>query len=440
MTAAKTIAVIGGGIAGLTTAYMLTKQTQCDVLLFEASSKTGGWLQSHSVDNRYVHEIGANGVIPTPHTIELLNHLEINLVPASASAKHRWIWIDDSLHVVPRGIRSLLCNDLLNKRTVFRMLLEPLFRKKPINHETIHTFLAYRFGNACAQRLIAPWVTGVFAGDSEQLEFEASFPLLFDIAQQGSLLLGMRKHKTKERLSAPQGGMGKITQHLTEQLGDRVKTNTEITQIHWDNMGNLTLNTHDNCIDPDVVVLAIPSYQAAPLLLQTDSTIAETMEEISHASLVVAYVSYRKEDVPEPIDGFGFLSTPKSSINILGVVYESILWDDRAPKDEIMFRCMLGGSNNPEIIDQDDDMIGKHVHQSLKTVLGITNPWVQFDCYRYPQAITQYSPGHLDRIALIENRLPDNICLAGSSWHGVSVNACIKDGMQMASRIVENHC
>jgi len=164
--------------------------------------------------------------------------------------------------------------------------------------------------------------------------------------------------------------------------------------------------------------------------------LAGVLDEIQYAAVAVVHLGYRREDLVHPMDGFGFLVAPGEQLRILGCVFESVLFSGRAPAGHVLVRCILGGARDPAALDLDDAAMVERAHQDLDRVLGVRGVPVHRNVVRWPRAIAQYHVGHQARVARAEELAdPLGIVLAGSGYHGVSVNACAGDAGRIAHRI-----
>jgi hypothetical protein len=189
----------------------------------------------------------------------------------------------------------------------------------------------------------------------------------------------------------------------------------------------------------DLVVLAAPAAAAARLVSDASRELAQVLDAIRYAAVAVVHLGFRRDDLraaPGALDGFGFLVARGEGLRILGSVFESVLWPDRAPADHVLLRCILGGARDPGALELDDGELVDQSHQDLERAVGLGAQPVHRHVVRWPRAIAQYNVGHLERVARAE-QLADGlgVVLAGSSYHGVAVNACAADASRVTHRV-----
>lgn len=441
------VAVIGGGIGGLTAARAL-RDAGLEVSLVEAGDRVGGVLRSVAVDG-YLHEHGATGSLGNAPVglASLAGELGVELEEASAAARKRWVWIDGALRKIPGGPRDALTTEMLSWRGRLHVLGEPLRRGRPELDESIAAYARRRLGPEIARSFVAPFVVGVFAGDAERLSVRAAFPKLWALEERGGLVRGMvrmmrdtRASRRSSRLQAPVGGMARLVDALAADLGPIVRTGVRVERV--DRVaradrpgGGLVLRGADDR-PVDAAVLAVPAYTCAELVEGLAPELARELRAVEYAPVAIAYLGYRKEDVPHPLDGFGFLVADGERLPILGCVFESVLWTGRAPVGHVLMRCMIGGVRDPHAVELGDNELIDRARAALADALGVREPPRHVEVVRHPRAIAQYNVGHAQRVeradALAER---EGLVLGGSGFHGVAVNACIADAARVVQRV-----
>jgi oxygen-dependent protoporphyrinogen oxidase len=491
------IAVVGGGVAGLSIAYEIIQIIQRsgggpEVLCLEAEDRPGGNVRTDFGDG-YVVEWGPNGFLDNvPATLHLARRLglEERLLPADASAHDRFIFRKGRLRKLPTGPLSFIASDVLSLRGRLRVLCEPFGPGPPRvgnesgvgsgsqsgsepADESVFDFARRRIGTEAARVLVGAMVTGVYAGDAERLSLRSTFPKMFQMEREhGTLTQAMlRKRKdarARRRLSGgsgaggsgaggsgaggsgaggPAGPGGKLTSFrgglqelidaLARTLGPALKTRSRVTALASLPEGgyHLTL-AHGETIDASAVILACPSWRAAEATSALDSELSATLAEIPSAPLVVLHLGFGVEDLPTPAAGFGFLVPRGEGPRILGTIWASSIFPGRAPPGKVLLTTMVGGAHDPDATDLPDDRLIEIVRQDLRTAMGIEKPPCFVRVFRHPRGIPQYTLGHADRLERAARRLEAHpgISLAGNSYRGISVNNCADEAPRIAER------
>ncbi|MEJ7598010.1 MAG: protoporphyrinogen oxidase [Kofleriaceae bacterium] len=453
------IAVVGGGLAGLTAARALVA-AGIDVSVFEASARAGGVIETSHVDG-FVREHAASSFLggPSRGALALCKELGVPVVPASPRAKRRWIYIDGKLRALPRNPIELVRSDLLTWRGKLDLLREPFRgRRDPddAGDESMHAFAARRLGAEAARAIVAPFVTGVFAADAHDISLAAGFPRLAALEAHGGLVRGMarqaargllgravgrRTRKTPSGLWAPEGGLGTMIDALAASLGPRINTRAKVTRIEPVSGGVVLRISSGAAADASVLgghaatrvdsrwdgaVIALPAEDAVSVIAQPE--LATRLRPFHRAPTASVYLGYPAAAVPQGRDGFGFLVALGEDVRVLGVVFESVVWPDRAPADHVLLRCIFGGGRDPEAATLDDATLIAHATRDLGTVLGTRGAPVHASVVRWTRGVAQYPVGHRDLVrAAVTAARTHRLVLAGADYRGPGVNDLVAD-------------
>jgi len=401
------IAVWGAGISGLAAAYQLGKQH--DVTVFEASGRTGGNIRTESVDG-YRIEWGPNGFLDNePATLELVTELGLDdrLIRARPEAEKRFIYRAGKLRELPTSPMAFMFGDCMPLFARLRVALEPWTRPTTQADESVRDFAKRHMGAGAADILIDAFVTGVHAGDPARLSVKSAFPKLVKLeAEFGSLIRG-----AKGRGFGPKGVLTSFDhglQVLIDALTDRVDVQFS-NPIEKIERGEF-----------DRVFCAIPAHAAAPLV---ESPLSEHLASIPGAPVVVVALQF--EESPPVPDVFGFLVPKDQDLRILGALYDSSIYDNRAPEGCRLFRVLIGGRRDPGAIElSDEDLLATAIHD-LERAWGKVPTPAGHKIIRWPKGIPQYEIGHADRVAAIEAASPEWLRFIGNSYRGIAMNACL---------------
>lgn len=412
------IAVIGGGISGLTTAFHLQKKPGTVVHVFESGRRVGGNIQTEIIDG-YRVEWGPNGFLDNePATLDLVRELglEHRLVRAREEASSRFVWRSGQLRELPHSPPAFLAGDCLPLGSRLRVLRELFFvPPAPQGEESVFAFAARHFGTGAAEILVDAMVSGIYAGDPRRLSLAYAFPRLHELAtSHRSLLRASAKNRTAARptLCSFDEGMEVVIHGLARELDVRTGADPGTLPEGYDH-----------------VVCTVPAPRAADFFGEIPE-LQQTLRGIPFAPLAVVALAF-DQSLPVP-HAFGFLAPRGQGLRILGTVYESSVFPDRAPEGQRLFRVMIGGRHDPEVVGLSDSQILDLVGRDLRTVWGTFPEPRLAHVMRHSLGIAQPELGHGDRLANLDAACPPGLRLAGSSYRGVAFNACIREARSWA--------
>jgi len=431
------IAVIGGGLGGLTAARALVG-AGLDAHVLEASLRAGGVVQTSTIDG-FTREHAASSFLggQSRGAAPLCEKLGVDLDTASPRAKSRWIFIDGKLRALPRSPMQFLRSDLLTWRGKLDLLREPFREARIEGDESMHAFAARRFGAEAARAIVAPFVTGVFAADAHDISLEAGFPRIAELDATGGLARGMlkqaakgvmrklaggRRKKAQAGMFAPRGGLGSMVDALARELGPRIHTDRRVAAV--------VPNERGVSVDGeswDAAVLAIPAEDAIGLF-GAIPTLASRLAVFHRAPAALVYLGFAESAVPKAVDGFGFLVAQGEDLRVLGVVFESVVWPDRAPQGQLLLRCIFGGSRDPGAAALDDAALIAQATRDVGVVLGARGAPTHASVVRWRRGIAQYQVGHRDHVrAAVTAARTHRIALAGADYRGPGINDLCAD-------------
>ena len=454
VNSSHSVLVVGAGISGLVTAWRL-QQAGIEVTVLEAEARAGGTIGTTREQGCLV-ETGPNSTLDTsPLIAPLLEDVGLagERIEARAEAKKRFILRGGRLLALPLSPPALIATPLFSLGAKLAVLREPFVgRGPPDAEETVAEFVRRRLGSEFLDYAINPFVSGVYAGDPERLSVRAAFPRLYEIEQRyGGLIrgqiLGRRERKRNpeaSRQSATMFSFREGMQVLPDALAARLphlRLATRATALARDAQGEWTVSAEG----PDgrtahrarAVVLAVPSYVAAGLVRAHSSAAADALQAIVYPPVAAVVSAYDRAAIAHPLDGFGFLVPAKERREILGTIFSSTLFENRAPEGTALFTTFVGGMRQPERAQRDEAAIVDSVNRELGRLLGAARAprWTRVT--RWARAIPQYSVGHLARVetlAAAEQILP-GLYFGANYRGGISVADCIKSGHAMAERV-----
>jgi oxygen-dependent protoporphyrinogen oxidase len=451
----KKIAIVGGGISGLTVAYLLLeKKEDLDITVLESDNRPGGKIWTDKTDG-FLCEKGANGFLDNkPRTLELCKSLGIEPVRSNENSKKRFIFLNGKLNALPESPLAFVKSDLLSFGGKLRMLFEYNAPKGP-DDETVADFITRRLGKEALEKLIDPMCSGIYAGDPYKMSMKSCFSRIKELEQEyGGLfkgLLAIRKQKKLQQKAsgdtkvsvAPGGtltsfynGAQTITDALAEKLGDRLHLGLPVHRIVREE-GAYKLYTSKSTVEADIVILASPAYAAMEILKDLDSGISKTLSDIPYPHVSVVCFGYKKEKVGHPLNGFGFLVPHIEGRKILGTLWDSSIFPNRASEGYALLRTMVGGAKSPETATLDDEKIISMVFDELRPVLSLKTEPDLIRIYRWEKAIPQYLLGHSKKVRSLEERLRSwpGLYLTGNAYKGIGINDCVENGYKLAEEI-----
>jgi oxygen-dependent protoporphyrinogen oxidase len=444
--------VVGGGISGLVCAYALQK-AGIEVLLVEASPRPGGVIHSVTRDG-FLLELGPQSFAGTVQIRELCADLGIADQLLEAPPKvPRYVLVNGALQPVPMSPSAFFLSPLVDGSTKWAIARD-IFGKStpPHSDESVAAFVRRKFSDQLLDRLVGPFVSGVYAGDPEKLGLRSAFPSLYEAEKAaGSIVRGMMKiAKTKKgprerpTLNTFRGGNETLVRALANKLGSAVLTETRAKKVYRQNDGSLTLSLESGTVKEPVqaksIIFATPTDVTGTFLSQLDSSFESLLTSVEYAAVAVVSLGYRKSDVGHSLDGFGFLVPRSAGLRILGTVWNSSLFLGRAPDGHALLTTFVGGATDPSAAKLQPQELSSLVHREIAPLLSIKNGPAFSNVTIWPRALPQYNLGHADRLASVAKNLArfPGIFLAGNYLRGPAMGACVEQALAVAEELKEN--
>jgi oxygen-dependent protoporphyrinogen oxidase len=443
------VIVIGGGISGLACAFRL-QQLGLTVTLVEAADRVGGLVGTVEKDGLLL-ESGPQSFQGTDSILELIRQvgIESELLYANPRAP-RFVLMHGKLREIPMSPRAVLTSSLLSPGSRWKIASEA-FRKTrpPSEEESVAAFVRRKFGHELLEYLVAPFVSGVYAGDPEKLSLRAAFPTLQEWEREyGSVLRGaMKSRASKDKPTGPpplcsfRRGVATLARAVGEKLGGSVRVGACVLAVQCSGEGptcqyqiRVASRGREESISAQAVVVAAPAYAAAHLVNKFSSPLAHTLSGIAYAPVAVVAAAYYDRQIGRPTEGFGFLVPRSEKLQTLGTVWNSSLFPGRAPDGITSMTSFVGGATAPEIVEKSEEEIAAIVQAENARVLQITGPPVACTVWRYAKALPQYNLGHGHIVEAIRDgeRAISGLFFAGNYLEGPSLGKCVENGTQTA--------
>jgi oxygen-dependent protoporphyrinogen oxidase len=459
--------IVGGGIAGLTAAYRLRQRgpvsgSDLRITLIEADHRLGGKIFTEQIDDLIIEAGPDSFLSQKAPAIALCEELGLSdrLIDSRKDGGDTYILRQGRLEPLPEGITMLvptrfgplLRSRLLSTRAKLRMGLEVLIPPcRTEADESVASFVTRRLGREAFERMAQPLLSGIYAGDAEQLSLLATFPRLRQVElEYGSLVRAMLAQRLRSR---PRGrdqapthspfvslrlGMGELVSALAARLeGVDVRLGTMANSVEPRPGGGYQLRlANGETLEADALLLAAPASVTADLLETIAPDLAETLRGIPYVSSATISLVYRQAEVGKLGAGRGFVIPRVENRELTAVTWASNKFPGRAPEGLVLLRAFVGRAGREGAVDLPDDLLLRLVTGELREILGLSANLVMSRIYRWHQAIPQYVLGHLDRLVEIDRRLADlpGLLLLGAAYHGVGIPDCIESGNRAAER------
>jgi len=439
------IAIIGGGISGLATAYYIKKERpQVNITIYEMGEKLGGKMKTHNV-NGFKFEAGSNGFLSNkPDTFKFIEDVGANelVEKSNDNARKRFIF-KDKLYKLPSGAKDFITTDLLTTYDKFRVAMEFFIKaKKDDIDESVADFGNRRLGKGFTDNFLDAMTNGIFASSATDLSLKSAFPVIANLEKEyGGLFKGMI---AKKRGGAPSGvlmsfkdGVTTFIDYLEDNLNINIVKDCTITNI--DNTENsYILESNLGQFVASRIVFTTPSFVTASIVQKILPNLSEDLNRIKYSPVAVVGFGYNR--LEKELNGFGLLTTESANLEILGILWDSSIFENRAPLGKKSLRILIGGSRSPELALKSKKELIEFAKNGVKTCMNIEQEPDTIFVEQCKYGIPRYQLGHSkilkDIFSHIEN--DDTIFLGGNAYYGVGLNDCIGNSIKLANEIIEN--
>jgi oxygen-dependent protoporphyrinogen oxidase len=462
------IAIVGGGIAGLATAYYLQTRGKgaIEYTLIDSAPEFGGKIKSER-ENGFVVEGGPDSFITQKPTIlELCRELQIDqdLLNTNDIARKIFIWSrgklqpmpDGVMLIIPTKIMPFLKSTLISWPGKIRMGLDIVIpKRKSDEDESLAHFIRRRLGKEALEILAEPMVAGIYVADAETLSLKSSQPRFMDMEKKyGSLLRAILAQKRAAKKAPVKGkggssvafvsfknGLQELVESLLERLNPaalRAGVSVNAIQPTGDQY-DLSLSDGSH-LQADAVIFATPAFVTAQLVENIAPVVASKLRRIRYASTATVSLGFKRSDLDNGLGGFGFVVPRREKRKILACTWSSTKFNFRAPDGHVLLRAFIGGAHNEDLAEQDDQALVDMVRQEIKEMMGITAEPVLAKVFHWYKANPQYEVGHLERVAEIEKLVAKypGLYLVGAAYKGVGIPDCVTNAKQLVEGILQN--
>jgi oxygen-dependent protoporphyrinogen oxidase len=450
------VAVIGGGISGLSATYWLLRQG-VKVTLFEASERAGGVIQSERA-GEYLVEYGPSSIEGLDATTaQLMQNLDLSQerVDASPVAKRLYIVRRGRSLAVPTSALQFVRSPLFSPASKLRLLREPFIRAgKEQPEESAVAFAQRRLGREFAHYVVSPFLSGVLAGDPAQLSAQHALANLYRLEQRyGSLTRGFlvqaRARRRQATVPTParitlsfQEGLQTLTDALYAHLREHIRLNTPVIQLHRSSHTWVVTTGDGEHVEQhsfDAVIATTPLH-SLPTICGERALDLSTLGTVEYPPLAILALGFRRAQVAHPLDGLGVLVPLAEHRPVLGTLFSSSLYPGRAPQGHVLLTTFIGGACQADLARRSPDELLALTLQELKTTLGISGQPVFIKHIYLDHSLPQYRLGYqrvLDHMARLEADLP-GFFLAGNYRQGVSIRDALRSGYEATQRLISS--
>ncbi len=446
--------IVGGGISGLATAHYLLKAGVTPLLLLEAAPYIGGKMRTRYLEG-FIIEEGPNGFLDNkPHTLKMVEELGLDgeLCPASPQSEKRYIFARRRLRPIPLSLPGFFLSPLLSPWGKARLMTEYFVKPAPPEaDESLTQFATRRIGREALEALLDPMVAGVYAGNPDRVSLKSTFPTIYELEQRyGGLIKGMlalrREGRAQGGPSGPGGrltsfrkGVSQLIEALGREIGERLVTRAQVISILKEEKGYL-LETTVGAIRTRSLVLSTPAYGAGNILTSIAPELARELLKIPYAPISVVALVYKKEDTMRfPPNGFGFLVPRKAGLSILGCLWDSSIFPNRAPEGKVLLRVMIGGDRQPALAMESPEKLVGIARKDLALTMRISASPLLVQVFQHEKGIPQYVVGHSTRLKEIEKHLKGlpGLFLNSNAYRGIGLNDCVANSIETSNRVSE---
>jgi protoporphyrinogen/coproporphyrinogen III oxidase len=458
----KRIAIVGGGISGLSAAFTLEKQRRAgaslEYALFESSSRVGGVLVTEWADGCLLEAGPDSFLTEKPWASDLCREVGLgeHLIGSNDADRKTYILVKGKLVVIPDGLMFMVptkitptvLSPLFSSAAKLRMAREWFHPpRKAEADETVAAFVERHYGPEMVDRLADPLLSGVYGGEASQLSVRAVLPRFAEMeATHGSLgraMLAARKKMPQASKAAARplftslkNGMQQMVDAVVSLLpASALRSNTPVQRIQRQS-GGWVVSAGYASDEFDAVIVATPAQAAAELIGLDSAQLASELQGIQYTSSITVNLGYDRTVRTSLPPGFGFLVPRSEGKRLLAATFVHNKFPHRAPEDRALLRCFIGGARNEQVLQAPDEEVVKVVREDLRQIIKLKADPLFSRVYRWKGAMAQYGVGHLERLQRIESLLQQlpGLALAGNGYRGIGVPDCVRSGSDAANK------
>ena len=460
MTQPGRVAIVGGGISGLTTALTLLTEstTPIDVTVFEAHSTTGGLIRTTPFAGLEAVDEGADAfLVRVPWAHQLASELGFGATLTSPTSAHAAVWHhgmhsipQDLLLGVPAKMRAFVASPLISPLGKIRAALEPLL-PRTTDEDSIGKYVRSRFGNQVHERLVDPLVGSIYAADTDRFSMAAVPQIASLTASRSMLLAAAQARKAAKKTTQPNApifgsplrGMGALTETLAQRvraLGGKIVTDAPVSAISRHHNEYL-VNTAQGEYTVDAIAICSPAQHSAAFVAPLNTRASQLLGQWDHASVVLITMAISAQQWPAHLTGSGYLVPKPDQRWVTAASFGSNKWAHWRPNDGSMIVRVSLGRDGLDVMHFEDDALINLALADMKLHLGADFTPHEVRISRWSDSFPQYRPHHFARLAELEHSLSSNapgIVFAGASYRGIGIPACVEQARKGAHSLLEH--
>lgn len=452
----KTIVVIGGGITGLSTMHYIAQQNiDAKLILIEGNQELGGKIRSQQI-GEFIMETGADSIVARhPGVLDLVREVQFEGELVYNATGISYIHTNNELHAIPAGStfgipmseESLMASTLLTAEEKQRVLQDAEIANDRFTKESsIGEFLEYFLGEGIVHKQIAPVLAGVYSGNLYELSVASTLPYLVDYKNNyGSIMAGFKAHREQFEKAADkkfisfQKGMSDFIHHIEKSLTQvEFKKGINVTAIAQADARYTIALSNGEAVEADIIVLAVPNETVKHLLVKEE--IAPHFEQFTNGSALTLYAGFHVSDSVLPADGTGFIVSHNSDLLCNASTWTSRKWAHTSANGNLLVRLFYKDSNPryEELVAMSDEQLTEIALQDIKLSLNIEDKPTVINITKWINKMPRYDLAHRDALQAVEQKMTEyypNVLLAGCSYYGVGIGACIQNGRVIAEKV-----
>ncbi len=465
----KRLVIVGSGIAGLAAAYFVLEKAKkigesIHLHLLDEKDRVGGCILTEKV-NGFVIEGGPDCFLyEKPWALALCEKLGLGDRILNTNENRRiFILSNGKLHELPEGFMLMvptsftpfIKSSLISWPGKIRMAMDLFIpKKKSDEEESLADFVRRRLGEEALEKIAEPLVAGIHAGTPETMGLGSTFPRFIQMEKEyGSLIRGMLARRKMalqwQKRGGPKrtmflslkDGLGEWVDSLREKIGkERISLKKKVVGLRRTEEGDYDIQLSDGTsLETDSIILATPSFITAKIVEEMDSKLSEILLTIPYVSSATVSLAYHRSQIHHPMDAFGFIIPRSEKRKIMASTWTSVKFNYRAPEDHVLLRVFVGGVNNEQLVDLDDDEMLRMIQEELKDIMDVEGDPILTRIYRWEKSMPQYLVGHLEKVARIEERtnLQPGLFLTGCAYKGIGISDSVHDAEIVAEKAVD---